>query len=401
MRRGLIASAVGITSIALLFGSGAARAQDTTPPVDNSVPDSSVPDGSVPDTSVPDGSAALAPATPTSFSLPLFGAPLTIDITTGPGGILATVAVNPADGLTATTLKPNKVAFVNEDGTARIVVKARDGQQKVEARAGSLADISGPGGWSGDVFGTGVMTTVGFDIGAADDGSPDITNITVSGPTAEVGDVQHEADDDGDGDQEAKVKIRFTDGIQSRTLSIKVEVESDDGETRAKVQIALSKLRGVSLPAADVAGAHTWTGLLCDGTTAQIDYTVAEDGSVSDVSATPEPDRLRVRESRIDARFSNDERVRIRVRGDDGELKVSVDEKIRCEDAPPPSVNTDVATTNPGDDDERDRDRDGEEREDRSGRDDQDESRDDQNDDHDGDRRGGDDGERGDERGDD
>jgi hypothetical protein len=351
-----------------------------------------------------EGSAPLAPATPTSFTLPLFGAPLTVDITTGPGGVLATVAVNPADGLTATTLKPNKVAFVNEDGTARVVVKARDGQQKVEARAGSLAEITGPGGWSGDVFGTGVITTVNFDVGAAADGSPDITNITVSDPTAEIGEVRHEEDDDGDGDQEAKVKIRFIDGIQSRTLSIKVEVESDDGEARAKVQIALSKLRGESLPAAEVAGAHTWTGVLCDGTAAQVDYTVSEDGSVSNVSATPEPDRLRVRESRIDARFSDDQRVRIRVRGDGGELKVSVDEKIRCDDAPPPSVNTDVATTTTVDDDQRDRDGDGERREDGSGRDDRGDDRDsDGDDDRDGDRRGGDDGDRrgGDDRGDD
>ncbi|MGD9701383.1 MAG: hypothetical protein AB7Q42_14955 [Acidimicrobiia bacterium] len=350
-----------------------------------------------PTTAVVDESAApalVAPAaTPTTATLPLFGAPLTVDITAGPGGALASVAVNPADGLTATTLKPNKVVFVNEDGTAKVVVNARGGSQKIEARAGSLAEVSGPGGWSGDLFGTGVITTVGFDIAALSDGSPDIANITTSDPTAEIGFVEHETDDDGDGDQEAKVKIRFTDGTQSRTLSIKVEVETDDGTTRAKVKIALSNVKGVSLPAADVAGAHVWTGVLCDGTAAQIDYTVALDGSVSGVTATPEPDQLSAEGSKIHVRFATGERVKIRVRGDDGELKISVDEKIRCHDAPPPSVNTDVApdATRPDDDDHDDDHQGDHER--RRGGDDGDGRRDDG---HRGDEDGGDrDGHRG------
>jgi hypothetical protein len=291
----------------------------------------------------------------------LFGAPLTVDITTGPGGVLATVAVNPADGLTATTLKPNRVVFVNEEGTAKVVVNARGGSQKIEARAGSLNEVSGPGGWSGDLFGTGVITTVGFDVAALADGSPDIASITTSDATAEIGTVEHESDDDGDGDREAKVRLRFTDGTQSRTLSIKVEVEvRDDGTTTARVKLALSNLKGVSLPAAEVAGAHTWNGVLCDGTAAQIDYAVAEDGTVSGVTASPEPERMHVDDSKIHVRFGRGERVRIRVRGDDGQLKISVDEKIRCADAPPPSVNTEVAADaiRPDDDDDRS-DRDG------------------------------------------
>ena len=191
------------------------------------------------------------------------------------------------------------------------------------------------------------------------------SNITTSDPTAEIGTVEHEADDDGDGDQEAKVRIRFTDGTQSRTLSIKVEAEVNrDGTTEAKVKLALSNVKGVSLPAAEVAGAHTWNGVLCDGTAAQINYTVAEDGSLSAVTATPEPERMHVNGSKIQVRFTRHERVHIRVRGDDGELKISVDEKIRCLDAPPPSVNTEVApdAIRPDDDDDRrdrDRDRDG------------------------------------------
>src|SRR5262245_10096325 len=44
----------------------------------------------------------------TSVTLPLFGAPLTVDISSGPGGALTSVSLNPADGFTATKTKPNK-----------------------------------------------------------------------------------------------------------------------------------------------------------------------------------------------------------------------------------------------------------------------------------------------------
>jgi len=42
------------------------------------------------------------------------------------------------------------------------------------------------------------------------------------------------------------------------------------------------------LPADQVAGAHSWSGLLCDGTTATVNYDVALDGTVSNVVATPD-----------------------------------------------------------------------------------------------------------------
>ena len=65
-------------------------------------------------------------ASETTTTLPLFGAPLTVDVTTAPGGAISAVTVDPADGLTASTVKPNKVKFVNEDGTARVLVAAPD-----------------------------------------------------------------------------------------------------------------------------------------------------------------------------------------------------------------------------------------------------------------------------------
>lgn len=351
----------------------------------------------------PPESPAPAPApapVPTITTLPLLGVQLTVDITTGPGGTLSSVAVNPADGLTATTVKPNKVVFVNEDGTAKVYVRGRDGGQRVEVRAGALGDVSGDGGWSGDVFGNGTVTTVGFTIGATTDGGPDITNVTTSDPTAVIGATEygtgddHEGHHDDDDDDEvvltATAKITFTSGGQSRTLAIRAIVRTDeDGTTSARVGVSLGKLRGVAQPVDVATGAKTWTGLLCDGSTATVNYTVNADGSITDVSATPEPDRIKTDgDRRIEVRFSSDERVSIRVTVNEAGITVDIDEKVRCEDAPDPSVNTPTSVDD--DDDHGDHDDDHGDHDDD---DDDDHDDDDHDDDHGGDR-GGDHGDR-------
>ena len=81
--------------------------------------------------------------------------------------------------------------------------------------------------------------------------------------------------------------------------------------------------------------------LICCATArpASINYVVAEDGTVSDVVASPDTADVRTGDRKIDVRFSNDERVRIRVRSDDGHIKISVDERIRCRDAEDPTFN--------------------------------------------------------------
>ena len=279
-------------------------------------------------------------ASETTTTLPLFGAPLTVDVTTAPGGAISAVTVDPSDGLTASTVKPNKVKFVNEDGTARVLVSARHGGERVQARAGTLADITGPGGWSGDLFGTGVITTVGFEVAAAADGTPDIINITTSDATAEIGDVDHAV---GDEAARAKVSIVFTNGIEQRSLSIRVTAASSDDASSAKVSVSLSDVRGQRLPAEQVVGAHTWDGMLCDGTVASISYTVDAEGTISGVTVTPSTADVDVDDDDVRVEFSDDERVRLRVRSsDDGaELRVAVDERIRCERTDP-TVNTPI-----------------------------------------------------------
>ena len=305
--------------------------------------------------------AQAAPATPvpTTVTLPLFGAQLTVDITTGPGGNLATVAVNPADSLTLVKNRPNKVAFVNEDGTAKIVVKSNGGGQKVHARAGTLADVSGPGTWSGDVFETGVATTVNFVVGelAGTPGAPDITGVTTSDATAEIGSTSYKNSDEG---MSASVKIKFVNGDQARFLAIRVRIETeddddDDSPSSARISISLSNIRGVPQAAADAAGSKTWNGTLCDGTAAQISYVVGADGSISDVVATPAPLKSGIDGKQARVVFAEGQRVDIRVRSKDGKLAVQVEERFRCGQTPVVTgASTTTSTTEVDDDDESD-----------------------------------------------
>jgi hypothetical protein len=298
---------------------------------------------------------AQAAPVPTTVTLPMFGAPLTLDITTGPGGALTSVSVDPATAAVATQLKPHKVVFQVANPTdptadpAGVVVKSKNGGQKVSARAGSLKDVSGPGKWSGDVFGDGTASTVSFTVGAAADGSPDITAITTTGAKAVVGAVSHSSGEEDGNEQSAKVGVTFSTakGDQSRTLSIKVKVETnEDGETSAKLSISLGRIKGVAVDAAAAAGAKTWAGVLCDNSAATISYSVAADGTVSGITTTPATATVKTEEGKIQVSFSDHERVRISVKLDNGQITIQVKEKINC-DSPNPTTNASTSIPTP------------------------------------------------------
>ena len=300
--------------------------------------------------------AAAAAPVPTTVTLPLFGAPLTIGITTGPGGALSAVTVDPATGVTATEASPHKVVFQSANPTnptadpARVVIKSKHGGQSVSARAGTLAQVSGPGSWSGDVFGTGAASSVKFAI-AGTDLSPDITGTTATpaaGVTAVVGTVEHstgEGDDSEGNEMSVRVSVTFTNatGDQSRTLSIKVKVGTDeDGNTSAKVSVSLGRINGVEGKAV---GSHTWTGLLCNNTPASIAYTVAADGTITLGTITPAGATSSIDEGKTTVTFATGEQVRIKVSDHDGAMTVSVKEKIRCNSADPTFNGSSVPTT--------------------------------------------------------
>lgn len=310
------------------------------------------------------GGVAVQPAAavdvPTTVTLPLFGVPFTVDITTGPGGALANVAVTSANSTVATELKPRKVVFESSNAagdTAKVVVKSKHGGQSVSASAGTLAQVSGPGSWSGDLFGDGNASSVTFTIGGTD-AAPDIIGITpapATGITFEVGTVEHSTgDDDDESSASARVSVTFTTaaGDQSRTLTIKVKVDTDtdtdgddgDGDSSAKVSVSLSGIKGVEGKAV---GSHTWTGVLCDNTPASIAYTVAADGTITVGAITPAGATSSTDGDKTTVTFATGEKVRIKVSDHDGQMTVSVKERIRC-DSPNPTTN--VSTSIPGDD---------------------------------------------------
>jgi len=317
-----------------LIGGGTALADDTS------------------DTSTAD--ATVAPVTSAGqFTLPLFGTGLTIDVTTDPGGTLSSVAVvTDPTGLVATEVRPREVEIVNEDGTAKVVVRSNKGGQRVEARAGSLAEITGPGRWSGEIF-PGVPGSVAFEI-IGTDGVPGIVIGAVDGPGADVGAVEVSTDDD---EQEANVRITFRLDGMKRSLTIKASVETRDGdddesdesddsddsddEPSAKVKITLSKI--TSLPFARVEPGTTtaWTGSLCNATAASIAYTVNTDGTLGIGEITPTASQ-KVEGNTVEVKFETGEKVRITVRNADGALAVKVDEKLRCKNPAAPSVNVPV-----------------------------------------------------------
>lgn len=300
------------------------------------------------------GASARTPQLPqavnnSTFTLNLLGAPLIIDVTTDPGGNLVDVALNPptppAD-ITATTVKPNKIVFVNTAGSMKLRVSAKHGGQSVTARAATLLDVSGTGSWAGDVFGTGEATTVNYTVGALTDGSPNVTIDSVTSPlTSVIGATEyHPADGDGHG-AKASASVEFTGLGQSRSLTVDVRLHDKDGATTAELRVSLSRIKGAQTANGEAVGPHTWTGTLCDSTTATFDYTVAADGSVT-VGTLPMGATATADEHGTSVRFATGERVQIKVNNDNGTIAVGTKVSLHCE-AAVPSVNTPVVTTVP------------------------------------------------------
>lgn len=152
------ARAVGVAVVGILAFGAQASADDPPAPTETTALEPVV---------APEPVVAASSA----VTLPLFGAPLVVDINVDPGGNLVDVSLNQPGDFTATTVKPNKVMFVNEVEGVSVKVKAKHGGERIEARTADLADVSGHGHWSGDIFDNGQPTTVDFTVGARDDGS--------------------------------------------------------------------------------------------------------------------------------------------------------------------------------------------------------------------------------------
>jgi hypothetical protein len=241
--------------------------------------------------------AQAATPVPTQIVLPLFGSPVTLNVSFGADGKLSDVTMNPT-GWTETD-KPRSVSFVNTDGSAKVVVRANDGVAGAALKVTDPTQIKGTGSWSGDVFGTGEATKVEFYADATDPLAPVLKDIKVVSAAAaikssEVLAVKTETDDDGG---YARGTVRFSTATQTRVLSIGIKIESNDdhkaaltaGKTDdlwARVKIGLGPIHKID-PAIAPGTERVWTGKLCAGAMATINYKLDSAGVVTVDSATP------------------------------------------------------------------------------------------------------------------
>ena len=272
-----------------------------------------------------------------SFTLNLLLVPITVDVTTDVAGNLTNAAINPLTPFLPSAVQPNRVVFQNAPGTGSVVVRANHGGQSVTARTANLSDLFGAvNGWTGDVFGTGDLSTkVTFIVGARSGPppvAPDITALTVVTCGADVAmtcvasPTTYGDDEDDNEGTEAMASVKFSLNGQTRTLRIRVGTHTEDAKTEAVVHISLSKIKG-ALALKD--GPGTWTGLLCDGTTSvTFAYNIA--GAVVTVTQPIANAEVKTNEHGVEVRFTDGPRVRIGRVGEDDSTTVGLSVKYHC-----------------------------------------------------------------------
>jgi hypothetical protein len=195
----------------------------------------------VPETEVP-------PVTNVTSVLPVLGSGLTVSLTRDDAGTITEVALDPS-GATIVKEGDHKVVFLLADGDTQVVVKsfsrgkgddgdATAGGVKTTVTADATADVTGPGSWSADVFGTGLVTipyTVAFD-----GNTPSITIgdiVLPEGVTAEISDPKIKASDEK---SKFKIKVTLISGEDKARVSFVASTHlDDDGELDVKLAVTL------------------------------------------------------------------------------------------------------------------------------------------------------------------
>lgn len=174
-------------------------------------------------------------------TLPVLGSGLSVTITRDDTGAISSVGLDPADGATIIKENDHKVVFLLSDGNTEVVVKARGHSVQTKVKADATADVTGPGEWSADVFGTGAVTipyTVSF-VGNV----PTITIgdvVAPDGVIAEVGEPKTRASEDGD-KAWYKVKVRLTtDDDRAKVSFVAKTYVNDEGELKVGLAVTLS-----------------------------------------------------------------------------------------------------------------------------------------------------------------
>ena len=302
--------------------------------------------------------------------IPMLGAPITVTVALDTtSGAITSVNLDPtnAAAFTATKVSPSRVRFEKgTDGATRLAIKAKGDQLSVSVRTLKLDDLLGSGTWTGDVFGTGADSSVAYTIGKdATSGDPtvDITGATTPVPgTAEI--LAAKTGSHHDDGSWASQSVKFTNDGFTMRLTIAVGVENDDDDDgdagEAKLRFTLSGKDIQRLTLAQLVGAHTWTGTLCDGTAASLAYTVNADGTLTAGAVVPSDadvkagsfDGKHEHEDNNDAtfnfltaRFSTKDWVRISlfVKGTDAALGTKVHNGHCGDPAADPTVNTPIS----------------------------------------------------------
>jgi hypothetical protein len=298
------------------------------------------------------GATAAAAATQsTTTTFPLFGAPVTVDVTVDGNGALTTVAINPAATFVADAPRPNAVVFENTAETAHVVVKAADGRQRTGVVVSSLKDITGKGSWAGDVFGDGAKSSVDYTVGSTDPAGLTNPTVTIDNVTSTLTNapIPSASTEDHHGRVSGGVLFTKADG-STRTLVIGVFVDHEDDHGSARLRIELSKIRP-ALVTTNVVGDHTWSGLLCDGKTAiSVTYSVAADGTISKVTPSDSTAKVNEGDNSARVRFADPAGpigVNIQVSNDNGTLGLRETPFNRCKATTAPTVNVPTETTVP------------------------------------------------------
>jgi hypothetical protein len=175
-------------------------------------------------------------------TLPVLGSGLNVTITRDDHGKIESVALDPDTGATIVKEKDHKVVFLLADGETQVVVKSRGHSVETKVRSNATENVTGPGTWSADVFGTGTVTipyTVSFDGITPTITIGDIT--TPEGVTAEIGEPKSRVSDDGD-KASFRIKVRLgTEDDSAKVSFVAKTYVDDDGELKVSLSVTASE----------------------------------------------------------------------------------------------------------------------------------------------------------------
>ena len=219
-----------------------------------------------------------------SATLPLLGTSLTVGVQLDTVGKITGVTLDPAGTVAAKKTTDHAVKFSNADGTVKVSVRAKGSKLSIVARA-TLAQLTGSGTWSADVFGTGAKSTVKYTVGS-NAGAPTLKIDDVSAAAGVTSTTSGPTDKSGDRWAWSGAKITFVHAGYTKKLTIFVGTDKKSGTASLSIVLSGRDKLKLSGTLTDLSGARTWSAHLCDGTAVSVKYHVTTDGKVAYDGAT-------------------------------------------------------------------------------------------------------------------